>query len=56
MGGWCVRGQAAIRQSFMPTAVKWLPSGLGYFLNLSFTAALFINILGCIWWGAPLMH
>jgi len=42
--------RAAIRQSFMPTAVKWLPNGLGYFLNLSFTAALFINILGCIWY------
>lgn len=34
----------------MPTAVRWLPHGLGYFCNLAFTAALFINILGCIWY------
>ena len=29
--------QAALKQSFMPTSVRWLPHGLGYFLNLTFT-------------------
>jgi hypothetical protein len=29
--------QAALKQSFMPTSVRWLPHGLGYFLNLAFT-------------------
>lgn len=29
--------QAALMQSFMPTSVRWLPHGLGYFFNLTFT-------------------
>jgi hypothetical protein len=33
----CSHMQAALKQSFLPTAVRWLPHGLGYFLNLAFT-------------------
>jgi hypothetical protein len=38
---WCWCPQAALKQSFMPTAVRWLPHGLGYFLNLTFTTVRF---------------
>lgn len=42
--------QAAIKQSFLPTTVRWLPHNLGYFLNLMYTAALTLNLLGCLWY------
>jgi hypothetical protein len=41
--------QVAVRQTLLPTMVRWLPHNTGYFLILFYTTALVINLMGCIW-------
>ena len=41
--------QVAVRQTLLPTTMRWLPHNTGYFLILFYTTALVINLMGCIW-------